>query len=483
MRIAVVGDTLLDIDLTGHADRLCPDAPAPVVDVRERIERPGGAGLVATMLADDGHDVELVTALAGDDAAARLRALLAPVRVTAGALGGPTPVKMRVTADGQRIARVDEGCGTRPLPLVDEAMVAALDAVDAVVVADYGRGVADSPALRAALEAAASRVPLVWDPHPRGPRPVAGAAAVTPNLPELLSLSGRDVHELGAVASAAGRLLQRWGAQSVIVTLAERGALVCSPDGDTHVAVPSAGLRIEDPCGAGDRFASALAVALARGESLEAAAETSVATAVAFLASGGVRSLAPDAGAAADAGASPAAAAAPREMVSRPASGNGGRLGGEDPRASAAVDLARRVRAAGGRVVAAGGCFDLLHTGHLRLLEAARAMGDCLIVCLNSDDSVRRLKGPDRPVMGQADRAELLEGLACVDAVEVFGEDTPEAAIARLRPHVWVKGGDYRADDLPETALLRSWGGETVTVPLEPGRSTTSLATAIAGLG
>ena len=467
MRIAVVGDTLLDIDLQGHATRLCPDAPAPVVDVGRRLERPGGAGLVATLLAEDGHDVRLISALAGDDGGERLRRLLAPVELAVGALAGPTPIKMRLTADGQRIARIDEGCGPQPQPRVDERMLAALEGVDAIVVADYGRGIADSPALRAALETAARRVPLVWDPHQRGARPVPGAAAVTPNLPELLSLSGRDVRELGAVAAAAARLRSRWGAGSVIVTLAERGALVCSPQGETHVAVPSAGLRIEDPCGAGDRFASALAAALARGESLEAAAELSVATAVAFLASGGVSSLAPHGVDGPTVPEPPSSAPAGLETVS----------------SSPAQDLARRVRAVGGRVIAAGGCFDLLHAGHLRLLEAARAMGDCLIVCLNSDESVRRLKGEGRPLMGQADRAELLEGLACVDAVEIFDEDTPERAIARLRPHVWVKGGDYRAEDLPETTLLRRWGGQSVTVPLEPGRSTTQLAEAIAGLG
>ena len=269
----------------------------------------------------------------------------------------------------------------------------------------------------------------------------------------------------------------------MVVTLAERGALVCSPHGETHVAVPSAGLRIEDTCGAGDRFASALAAGLARGESLEAAAESAVATAVAFLASGGVSTLAP-------LGGGPAAPQPPSagSLGAGSAGGASGAAGSAEAPArgsasSPAEDLARRVRALGGTVVAAGGCFDLLHAGHLRLLEAARAMGDCLIVCLNSDESVRRLKGAGRPVMREADRAALLEGLSCVDAVEIFGEDTPERAISRLRPQVWVKGGDYRPEDLPETSLVRRWGGQTVTVPLEPGRSTTLLAEAIAGLG
>ncbi|WP_433875995.1 D-glycero-beta-D-manno-heptose 1-phosphate adenylyltransferase [Sinomonas atrocyanea] len=461
MRIVVVGDTLLDIDLAGHAGRLCPDGPAPVVDVQSRRERAGGAGLVATLLAQDGHDVDLVTALSDDSAADRVRSLLPSVRLHEGVLGGPTPTKMRVAADGQRVARIDEGCGQKPFPLVDESMLVPLEAADAIVVADYGRRLLEAPPLRAALEAAARRIPVVWDPHPHGARPMGGAAAVTPNLSELLDLSGRDVSGLGAIATAAGRLRERWHAQSVVVTLAERGALLCSGGSAIHIGVPSAGLRIDDSCGAGDRFASALAAALAGGSSLEEAVETAVATSVGFLAAGGVAALDPTP--------KPSNGQHPAESV------------GDDE--SPAFALARRVRAEGGRVVAAGGCFDLLHAGHLRLLEAARGLGDCLIVCLNSDSSVRRLKGEGRPVMDERDRADLLLGLSCVDAVEIFSEDTPERLLAGLRPDVWVKGSDYDAEQLPESALLRRWGGEVVTVPLQPGRSTTSLASAIAALG
>ncbi|HEX8803246.1 MAG TPA: adenylyltransferase/cytidyltransferase family protein, partial [Acidimicrobiales bacterium] len=141
----------------------------------------------------------------------------------------------------------------------------------------------------------------------------------------------------------------------------------------------------------------------------------------------------------------------------------------------AAEELAARVRASGGTVVAAGGCFDLLHPGHLRTLEAARALGDCLVVCLNGDASVRRLKGAGRPVNPQADRARLLLGLRCVDAVAVFDEDTPEAVLRRLRPHVFAKGGDYTGVEIPEAATLAEWDGRVVVLPLVAGRSTTRI--------
>ncbi|MGX6449665.1 D-glycero-beta-D-manno-heptose 1-phosphate adenylyltransferase, partial [Patulibacter sp. S7RM1-6] len=144
-------------------------------------------------------------------------------------------------------------------------------------------------------------------------------------------------------------------------------------------------------------------------------------------------------------------------------------------RESEALELVERVRARGGTVVATGGCFDLLHAGHVESLRAARELGDALVVCLNSDDSVRRLKGPERPIIRADDRAAVLGALACVDAVAVFEEDTPVALLERLRPDLFVKGGDYRPDELPETPVLARWGGRVVTVPLKAGRSTTSI--------
>jgi D-beta-D-heptose 7-phosphate kinase / D-beta-D-heptose 1-phosphate adenosyltransferase len=139
------------------------------------------------------------------------------------------------------------------------------------------------------------------------------------------------------------------------------------------------------------------------------------------------------------------------------------------------VGLARSVRAAGGTVVATGGCFDLLHAGHVRTLNAARRLGDCLIVCVNSDSSVARLKGPERPLVTEADRTSVLRALGCVDEVLVFDEDTPEKALELLRPHLWVKGGDYRGSKLPEEQALRRWGGRAVLVPFVEGRSTTRI--------
>jgi rfaE bifunctional protein nucleotidyltransferase chain/domain len=140
-----------------------------------------------------------------------------------------------------------------------------------------------------------------------------------------------------------------------------------------------------------------------------------------------------------------------------------------------ARSVVRAIRNQGGTVVATGGCFDLVHAGHVETLEAARSLGDCLVVCLNSDASVRRLKGPSRPLVDQADRRRVLSSLSCVDAVVVFDEDSPDRILAELKPDIWVKGGDYSAEQLPEREVLAQWGGQAVTVPYLTGRSTTQL--------
>ncbi|MFD1860909.1 bifunctional heptose 7-phosphate kinase/heptose 1-phosphate adenyltransferase [Aeromicrobium camelliae] len=452
--LVVVGDLLLDVDLDGASHRLSPDAPVPVVDVGEEGRRPGGAGLVARLLAHDGHDVTLVTVMADDDAAGRLRETLEGIRLVTGPSTGPTPVKTRVRANGHAIARIDHGCDPVPVPDVTDEMLAALDAADAIIVADYGRGLAANDRLRAHLARLAPNVPIVWDPHPSGTAPVEGVAVVTPNLSEALRLSEVSGAGVPAATAAASELLARWGVGAVLVTLGGDGALLTRGVEATPHVLPAPRVHAPDTCGAGDRLAASLSAALAAGAELTDAAQRAVDDASAFLARGGVGSLDHE--------------PAPVE------------LGGEGV---TALRVAHRTREAGGTVVATGGCFDLLHAGHARTLAAARQLGDCLIVCMNSDDSVRRLKGESRPIIGQDDRAELLLALECVDAVLIFDEDTPEAALSRLQPDLWVKGGDYTIEELPESRLLETWGGRTVTVPFHPARSTTRLASALAKVG
>ena len=459
-RLVVVGDALLDRDLDGRAERLAPDAPVPVVQDIAEHPRPGGAGLAAALAAGGaGLEVTLICAL-GDDAAGReLAGLLAAARVTVCDLGssGATPEKVRVRASGRAVMRIDRGgAAGRPGPLTPAGR-AALAGADAVLVSDYGRGVTAEPTVRAALEALPASLPLVWDPHPRGSEPVSGVLVATPNAAEAAGFVARGAgtgsetppDDGAADAAAAERhgreLARRWRAVDVCVTMGARGALLIGGNGPA-LAVPARAAAAGDPCGAGDCFAATVARRLAEGALPSEAVQAGVTVAAAFVAAGGAGAAAARGFAAADA-----------------------------PAAETPAELAARVRASGGTVVATGGCFDIMHAGHVQTLQAARALGDCLIVCLNSDASVRRLKGSDRPVVEQEDRATMLRALACVDAVAIFDQDDPREILRELRPHVWAKGGDYAMSDLPEAETLSEWGGRPVIVPYVAGRSTTRL--------
>ncbi|MGW7261227.1 PfkB family carbohydrate kinase [Streptomyces sp. NPDC054834] len=466
--LLVVGDALLDHDLTGRAERLAPDAPVPVVSGVRRATRPGGAALAACLAAADGREVTLITALGDDPASDTLRGLLAGrVRLVQLPLTGALSSKTRVLAEGRPLLRLDDGDG-RARDATDEARRAVAGA-GAVLVADYGRGTAD--VLRDALTGAAAHVPVVWDPHPRGGPPVPGVRAATPSATEARAFASRlggdgepqPGGELRTAARDADTLVHAWRAASVTVTLGGRGALLSH--GGTPLMVPSPVTADGDACGAGDRFAATAAGLLADGELTETAVRGAVHAATRYVAEGGVRSLGTldSPGSLGSTGPRTDAADEPRPAAA-----------GEP--AEDALRTAARVREAGGTVVAAGGCFDLLHAGHVALLQAARRTGDCLIVCVNSDASVRRRKGDGRPLVPQADRIRVLRALECVDAVAVFDEDTPERLLGELRPHIWAKGGDYALTELPEASLVASWDGQVVLFPYLDGRSTTGIA-------
>lgn len=450
-RIAVVGDSLLDRDLAGDVDRLAADAPVPVVDVTGQRTRPGGAALAAALAALDGRPVSLVTALGADDAGRELARLLEDLGVEVFDIGldGPTPEKVRLFGAGQALVRLDHGGRPRSVGRLGGDAAAAVAGAAAVLASDYGRGLTRQADVRLALESLPRRTPLVWDPHPRGPEPVPGARLVTPNGREAGLPSGAP---LKAVAQRARHLGRRWRCGGVTVTLGPRGAVLVEGEGVPLVvpvhpvpALPSVAAPA-DACGAGDRFASTAAGMLADGALVSEATNAAVASAAAQVFAGG-----------------PATFLGP----SPPSRADGAQRG--------ALDLVRDIRSGGGTVVATGGCFDLLHAGHVSVLRAARALGDCLVVCLNSDDSVRRIKGPGRPLQTADDRARVLSELSSVDAVAVFDEDTPSEVLERLRPDIFAKGADYGLDALPEAPLLAGWGGQAVVLPYLEGRSTTRL--------
>jgi D-beta-D-heptose 7-phosphate kinase / D-beta-D-heptose 1-phosphate adenosyltransferase len=467
-RIVVVGDVLLDRDVTGNSERLSPDAPVPVVDVVQVHASPGGAGLAALLCAGRAGGipgspptVTLLAPLSDDDAAGELRAALAGIEIhTVGHEGG-TRTKTRIRSAGQTLVRVDEGGPGTPQGVDADRLADVLAGADVVLVSDYGGGITRDETVRTALARAAARVPMVWDPHPRGGDPVPGCTVVTPNLTEARSA----VAALGAGGPAPARTADEdlaealrvgWDARSVAVTAGARGAFLATSG--TAELVPTVPVDSSDPCGAGDRFAASVTVQLAAGGSVHRSVASAVSDAAHWVEAGGAAAFR-------DGRIGPQGPATAR-VADRPLA--------EDPH-EAAIHAVAATRARGGTVVATGGCFDVLHPGHLETLRRARALGDVLVVLLNSDHSVQRLKGPGRPVVGEQDRAALLMGLRDVDGVLVFEEDDPRAALDRLRPDVWAKGGDYRPEMLPEAPLVRSWGGRVEVLPYLPGRSTTGI--------
>ena len=451
-RLLVVGDAMLDRDVDGTVDRICPEAPVPVLDETGRSAAPGGAARAAAIAAGSGAEVTLLTALGDDEAGALVRELAerAGVRVLDVGMDGATPEKIRLRSDERTLLRLDRGGGPRtPLGEPQDGHLEAVTDAGTVLVSDYGRGMASLAPVRRALAAVAGHTPIVWDPHPRGRPPVERISLATPNRREAAALV-TTVRGTGVRADAARarELRARWQAEGVAVTLGADGAVLDTGQ-PTPVMVPVRAPAHGDPCGAGDCFAAAAACTLMSGGSTESAVSAAVSAATRYVAEG----LAGDLGVAPGSG----------DVV---AAGHGLRD---------AIELAERVRAEGGTVVATGGCFDLLHAGHVATLETARQLGDCLIVLLNSDRSVAALKGPSRPVVSEQDRATLLESLRCVDAVVTFDDATPVRTLERLRPHVFAKGGDYTAEQLPETAAMRRWNGQTVVLPTLEGRSTTGL--------
>jgi D-beta-D-heptose 7-phosphate kinase/D-beta-D-heptose 1-phosphate adenosyltransferase len=473
--LVVVGDSLLDRDVDGEVRRLAPDAPAPVLDEESSVDRPGGAALAALLALGHGYDVSLVTALADDAAGARLAELLAAAGVAVYPLraSGRTPEKIRLRGSGHVLLRLDRGGDGpgRPGPVGPrDAALELIRSASVVLASDYGRGLLREEHLREALREGPA--PLVWDPHQRGPAAVPNARLVTPNESELRALAGPAAARaeqtgnrsggprLGVAAHGAQQLRQRWRAGAVAVTLGSDGALLCHA-GPTPLVVPAPVRAEGDACGAGDQFAAAAAVALADGALVSEAVQSAVDQAAAYVSAGGPAAVRAD---------TPQPVPTPDPPPQTP------HLSRDQAGA-----LVARVRARGGTVVATGGCFDLLHAGHVATLQAARRLGDCLVVCLNSDASVAKLKGPDRPLVKQTDRARLLAALGCVDAVVVFDEQTPHAVLSWLRPDVWVKGGDYAdggVPSLPEAELVRRWGGQAVVVPYLAGRSTSQLVAA-----
>ena len=466
-RVWVVGDLMLDEYLRGRVDRISPEAPVPVVHVSGRERRPGGAANVAHQLARLGARVHLAGVVGDDDAGRALLSQCGAAGIDGSAVAvSPdrcTTQKLRVLGHGQQMVRLDwEEAGPPPgLAATLLERLAALPTPEVLIVSDYAKGVVSAELVAALVQrmrAAGARV--LVDPKNADFRHYRGASVVTPNLKELEVAARRrfDPKAPDAIAAAARELAEAAELEAIVVTLGEHGMLVV-PRAGAAIPIAAARRTVFDVTGAGDTAIAVLALGLAGGATLADSATIANAAAGCTVSEIG-------------------AVAVEREEILAALSPGGAPAVLDRAALAARADGWRR---AGRRVVFTNGCFDLLHAGHLKLLHGAAALGDVLVVAINSDASVRRLKGPDRPLVPESERAVMLAALDCVDAVTVFDEDTPLEAIRAVRPDVLVKGQDYRVDEVVGRDLVESWGGRVELLPLVPDRSTSSLVERIRG--
>jgi D-beta-D-heptose 7-phosphate kinase / D-beta-D-heptose 1-phosphate adenosyltransferase len=455
-RVVVTGEVMLDEYLHGVVSRLSPEAPVPVVESERRELAPGGAGNVAQNLVALGCDVTLVSTIGDDLEGARLRDVLAGRGVDASRTfvlsGRPTTHKLRIVAQGRHLVRIDR---EERAPIDELArdtavahLAAALGGAKALVISDYQKGFSTPELVVAAIELArAGDLPVVVDPKGADYRRYRGCLAMTPNLQELQLATGLPVGDEAERRRAAERLLEQTGASAVVVTCGKEGMLVVQ--GKSCDRIAAAAREVYDVTGAGDTVVAGLTVGLLRGLSFVEAAR--LANSAAGVVVGKLGTATATLGELSD--------VAETKVVGR----------------EALVVALGRARAAGRRIVFTNGCFDLLHAGHVDLLARARAFADVLVVGLNSDASVRRQKGPERPVVDEAARARVLAALGCVDYVVLFDESTPQGLIELVRPEVLVKGADYRRDEVVGRELVESYGGRVELVELSPGWSTSGL--------
>jgi D-beta-D-heptose 7-phosphate kinase/D-beta-D-heptose 1-phosphate adenosyltransferase len=462
--VLVAGDVMLDRYVYGDASRISPEAPIPVLAIDHETAMLGGAGNVVRNLVAVGAKVRFVTAVGDDQAGRDVRHLLESEKGVSPLLaveaGRKTSIKTRFCAGQQQLLRADrETVG--PLSKGGKGDVLAaiehgLTEARVLVLSDYGKGVLSADQLPAMIERAkiAGR-PVVADPKGTDYSRYRGATLLTPNRRELAEATQMPVNSDEAVVAAARHLMDTCGVLNVLVTRSQDGMTLIEATGDVHHLKAEA-REVFDVSGAGDTVIAALSAALGAGIPLVQAAR--LANAAAGIVVGKVGT----------------AVVHPEELVA--AFHHQDLWEAEVKLASLeqAVERLRVWRLKGLKIGFTNGCFDLLHPGHVSLLSQARAACDKLVVGLNSDASVQRLKGPTRPVQSEASRAAVLASLASVDLVVIFGEDTPVELITALRPDLLVKGADYTVDKVVGADLVQGWGGRVLLADLARGHSTTA---------
>jgi D-beta-D-heptose 7-phosphate kinase/D-beta-D-heptose 1-phosphate adenosyltransferase len=475
--VLCIGDLMLDEFIYGDVTRVSPEAPAPVIAVRRSETIVGGAGNVARNIVSLGARCIFVGVVGEDDAGQAI------ARVFEGFNGSvtqhliadpnrPTTRKVRFVSEhySTHMLRADWERVTPITADIEDALIARIKAslpeAGAVVLSDYAKGVLTPRVIRAAIDAArAANKPIIVDPKAHDYAIYRGATIITPNRKELSDHTRRPVKTTAEIAAAAADLAATVESAAVLATLSEDGMFL-HVEGAEPVHVPAYPVKVRDVSGAGDTVVATLSVLLAGGADFESAMRVSNAAASVVVGKSGT------------------AVVTPAELRSRvlPTAA----LASEEKIAfdwSVADDRVREWQTQGLRVGFTNGCFDLLHPGHVKVLAKARATCDRLVVGLNSDASVARLKGSDRPIQDAQARADVLAALEAVDLVVVFEQDTPLELITRIRPKVLVKGGDYKIEEVIGREVVEAEGGEVVLVDILPGHSTSAIVKKSGGRG
>jgi D-beta-D-heptose 7-phosphate kinase/D-beta-D-heptose 1-phosphate adenosyltransferase len=473
VKVLCVGDVMADHFVSGDVTRISPESPVPVFLIGNSRIAAGGAGNVARNIVALGGAVTLVGVIGTDEAGVQLRVALASAPrltdATVTSVTRRTTVKTRFVAQGQHILRTDREDST-PLDLdlekeILSIVLAALPEHQVLLLSDYAKGVLTAGIVTAAIAAAKNfGIPVVVDPKSKCLDKYRGANVITPNAKEAEEATGIDVSSDESEAERAGRtIIETTGVDSVVITRAQRG-MSCILRNAPAVHLAASAREVFDVVGAGDTGIATLALALGVSQDLVSAARLANAAAGIVVGKHGTATVNAS------------------ELEQELAWLGRGTLAAFADKILSRDRLLAKVsvwRLDGLRIGFTNGCFDLLHVGHLSLLNFARAQCDRLVLGLNSDASARRLKGPSRPINAEIDRAMVLAGLSDVDAVVIFDEETPLDLITQLSPDVLVKGADYRMDQIVGADVVHAAGGRVLTCDIVPGKSTTSIVSAI----
>ena len=464
LRTLVVGDLMLDEYLWGKTERISPEAPVAIVDVSRDDLRLGGAGNVINNLATLGCQVAVLSVVGDDADGHKLAERLAAKGIARPGIifepGRLTTRKTRILAGHQQVLRIDREIRAPISPASEEQLLgaacAAIANCDLLLLSDYRKGVLTDRITMAMIAMANQfRVPVVVDPKGENYRKYRGATLLTPNRKEAQLATGIEISDMTSLEAAGKALCASLALDALLITRSEEGMSVFYPDG-RHLPLPTVAREVFDVSGAGDTVLALMGVGLAAGLEVAQAAQIANLGAGIVVAKLGTSTVTAD------------------ELLRAAMSADDDPQSKIHDRAILARLLAAE-RERGKRIVFTNGCFDLLHVGHVKYLQQARRLGDLLVLGLNTDASIRRLKGPKRPLIDEEERAHILAALGCIDYVVLFDEATPYELIELLRPDILVKGGDYTLEGVVGRDLVEAWGGRVELISFVGGKSTTNI--------